>query len=66
MLAHSRQNGSIRSAHHSPFCSHWSSRFFKAFVMRDDLQDRTELIEPWVCLGLTLSVFVLVLWLLPL
>ena len=66
MLAHSRQNGSTRSAHHSPFCSHWSSRFFKAFVMRDDLQDRTELIEPWVCLGLTFSVFLLALWLLPL
>jgi hypothetical protein len=34
--------------------------------MRDDLQDRTELIEPWVCLGLILSVFLLALLLLPL
>jgi hypothetical protein len=40
--------------------------FFRAFVMRDDLQERTELIEPWVCLGLTLSVFLLALLLLPL
>jgi hypothetical protein len=47
-------------------CRHWSSRFFKALVMRDDVHDRTELIEPWICLGLTLSVFVLALWLLPL
>ena len=34
--------------------------------MLDDLNDRAELIEPWVGLVLSLSVFVLALWLLPL
>jgi hypothetical protein len=32
----------------------------------EKLHDRAELIEPLVCLGLTLSVFLLALWLLPL
>ena len=36
------------------------------FPMLNDLKDRAELIEPWVGLGLTLSVFVLALLLLPL
>ena len=30
------------------------------------MNDRAELIEPWIGLALTVSVFVLALWLLPL
>jgi hypothetical protein len=30
------------------------------------LHDRDELVEPWIGLGLTVAVFVLALWLLPL
>jgi hypothetical protein len=63
MLAHSRQSGSTRRAHHPPFCSHWSSRFFRTLVM--NLHDRAELLEGWIGLGLMVAL-VLALWLLPL
>ena len=49
-----------------PIGRHWSSRFSGHFAMLNDLKDRAELIEPWVGLGLTLSVFLLALLLLPL
>jgi hypothetical protein len=40
--------------------------FRELLAMLNDLNGRAERIEPWVGLGLTLSVFLLALWLLPL
>jgi hypothetical protein len=56
-------NAARPEARVAPFCRSWSSRF-SGLYMLDDLNDRAELIEPWVGFVLSLSIFVLALGLL--